>query len=99
MKLYLAGPMTGLSKLNLRAFHEEAARLRAMGYEIANPVEFNVDRNAGWQACMRVDIPELVKCDGVRMLGDWESSPDATLERHIAMKLGMKVEYARQMMV
>ena len=59
-RLYLAGPMTGLPELNFPAFHAEAARLRALGYEVVNPAEINVDPAAGWLACMRADIAQLV---------------------------------------
>lgn len=68
MKLYIAGPMTGLPDLNFPAFHAEAARLRALGYEVSNPAEINPDPTAGWEACMRADIAELVKCDGVALV-------------------------------
>jgi hypothetical protein len=38
-KIYLSGPMTGLPDLNFPAFHAEAARLRALGYDVINPAE------------------------------------------------------------
>ena len=71
-RIYIAGPMTGLPDLNFPAFHAEAARLRALGYEVSNPAEINPDPTAGWEACMRADIAELVKCDGVALLPGWE---------------------------
>ena len=60
MKLYIAGPMTGYAELNFPVFHAEAARLRAIGFEIVNPAEINVDPAAGWLTCMRADIKQLV---------------------------------------
>lgn len=36
-RLYLSGPMTGKPALNFPAFHAEAARLLALGYEVVNP--------------------------------------------------------------
>ena len=36
MKLYIAGPMTGYVELNFPAFNAEAARLRALGFEIVD---------------------------------------------------------------
>ena len=44
-KIYIAGPMTGLPELNFPAFHAEAARLRAFGYEVINPAEINPDKH------------------------------------------------------
>lgn len=89
MRLYLAGPMTGLPELNFPAFHAEAARLRAMGHDVVNPAEVNPDPGAAWADCMRADIRELCTCDGVALLPGWEKSRGATLEHHIAVALGM----------
>lgn len=106
-RIYVAGPMTGLANLNFPAFHREAARLRAEGFEVVNPAEINGgadelvamagmdDRQlaAHWRECMRNDIRELVSCDAIVMLPGWEHSRGATLEHHIAKALGIAVEY------
>jgi len=92
-RLYIAGPMSGLPLLNFPAFHAEAARLRALGYEVSNPAEINPDAGMPWAECMRRDIPELVKCDGIVMLPGWERSKGASLEHHIARALDMQVIY------
>ncbi|MFS2113302.1 DUF4406 domain-containing protein [Herbaspirillum frisingense] len=92
-RIYVAGPMTGLPALNFPAFHAAAAELRAQGFDVVNPAEINADPAAGWVACMRLDIAQLVTCDEILMLPGWENSRGATLERHIAMKLEMAVRY------
>lgn len=92
-RIYIAGPMTNLPALNFPAFHAEAARLRALGYEVVNPAEVNADPSAGWHACMRADIAQLVTCDAVRLLDGWESSRGASLEAHIAHSLDMRLVY------
>lgn len=89
MKVYLAGPMTGYPNLNFPLFHSEAARLRAMGYEVVNPAEINADPKADWAGCMREDIRELVGCDGIALLPGWSKSRGASLELYIAEALGM----------
>lgn len=90
MRVYLAGPMTGLPDLNFPAFHVAAASLRASGYEVVSPAEINSDPSAGWIASMRRDIPELCTCDAIALLPGWESSKGAKLELHIARQLGMR---------
>lgn len=88
-RFYLAGPMTGYPDLNFPAFHAEATRLRALGFDIVNPAEINADPNAGWAACLRSDIAQLVTCHGVMLLPGWAASRGATLELHIAKALCM----------
>ena len=92
-RVYIAGPMTGLPDLNFPAFHAEAARLRALGFDAVNPAEINPEPTVGWQACMRADIAQLVTCDGVVLLPGWERSRGASLEAHIAHALGMVLVY------
>lgn len=104
-RLYLAGPMSGLPSLNFPAFHAEAARLRALGYEIINPAEINAgadeavafdkmtpeERKAHWCKCMKLDIRELMTCDGIALMPGWWRSEGAKLECQIASKVGMAV--------
>ncbi len=89
MRIYVAGPMTGLPDLNFPAFHAAAARLRGIGHEVVNPAEINADPSAAWATCMRQDIRELMTCDAVALLPGWEASRGASLEQHIATVLGM----------
>jgi hypothetical protein len=92
LRLYLAGPMTGLPEFNYPAFHRAAKQLRAAGYDVVNPAEVNVDASIGWQAAMRRDIPAMLTCDGIAYLFNWFGSRGATLEIHIAANLGMPIE-------
>lgn len=91
MKLYLAGPMTGHADLNFPAFHAEAKRLRALGFEVINPAEINADPTAGWLECMRADIKALADCDGVALLPGWGDSRGARIEQGLARDLGLLV--------
>lgn len=93
-RIYIAGPMTGHLDLNFPAFHAAASRLRGEGHEVVNPAEINPDQGAKWADCMRADIRELVTCDTVLLLKGWENSRGARLEHHIALSLGMRIEYA-----
>lgn len=91
LRIYVAGPMTGLPDLNFPSFHAAAARLRALGHDVVNPAEINTDPNAAWRDCMRVDIKALVDCDAIALLPGHEKSRGATLERTIAAGLGLQV--------
>tara|TARA_R110000851_G_scaffold333531_2_gene514933 strand:+ start:13417 stop:13836 length:420 start_codon:yes stop_codon:yes gene_type:complete len=91
MKIYIAGPMTGLPKLNFPTFHSVADFLRREGHTVVNPAELNVDANASWEECMRVDIRELVTCESIFLLPNWTLSRGARLEFLIASQLGMQI--------
>lgn len=97
LRLYLAGPMTGLPNFNRPAFHAAAAELRAAGYEVVNPAELDEsepitdpDGPGAWERYMRRDIPHLCKCDAVALLPGWTESQGAQLESLIANGLGMR---------
>lgn len=95
-RYYLAGPMSGIEALNFPAFHREAARLRALGFDIVNPAEINADPSMGWHECMRRDIPALCTCEGIFMMPGWEKSRGARLEHTVAQQLDMRVVYLQK---
>lgn len=96
MRIYVAGPMTGIPELNFPAFHAAAAALRAEGHHVENPAEINADPAAQWLDCMRMDIARLVTCDAVYMLPGWQNSRGALVEHTLATGLGLQVLHARQ---
>jgi hypothetical protein len=92
MRIYIAGPMTGLPDLNFPAFNAEAERLRAAGHEVINPAEINAGRELeGWHACMRRDIAALMTCDVVQLLPGWQNSVGARIECDTATKVAIRV--------
>lgn len=91
MKIYIAGPMTGLPELNFPLFHATADKLRAAGHEAINPAEINPDPNAEWTDCMFRDLEELNVCEGIVMLPGWEKSPGAQIERLWAGRTGKHI--------
>ena len=94
IRLYIAGPMTGLPALNFPAFHAAAAHYRARGYEVINPAEINPDPTTDRAVCMRKDIAQLLTCHEIALLPGWQNSPGAKLERDIALQIGIKVQEA-----
>lgn len=91
IRIYLAGPMTGIADLNYPLFNREAERLRALGYEVENPAENKEPPCGSWEGYMRLGIGQLVTCDTIANLPDWQDSRGARMENQIAEQLGIKI--------
>jgi len=92
MRIYIAGPMTGLPELNYPAFAAEACRLRALGHEVVSPAEINTGlEHEGWDACMARDLPALATCEAVQLLPGHERSRGTQVELQHARALGLRV--------
>lgn len=90
--VYLAGPMTGYPEFNYPAFHEGAARLRALGFRVLNPAEnFGGDQTRDYREYMRADAAMILSADGIALLPGWERSKGARFELHLAQLLGLSV--------
>jgi hypothetical protein len=88
-RIYLAGPMTGIPDFNYPAFHAEAARLRQLGYHVENPAEGNVPPCGTWVGYMRNAIQQLMTCEAVALLPNWQKSRGALIEHGLAVNLGL----------
>lgn len=91
MKIYIAGPMSGLPDFNYPAFNREAKRLRRLGHEVLNPAENPVPECGTWNGYMRMALRQLIECECVVLLPGWIESRGAVIERNLAKGLGMKV--------
>ena len=97
MKIYIAGPMSGLVNNNYPAFHAAAEGLRQAGYEVLNPADVDsqdsvtpmADRTWDWY--MRRTVRMLTEADGMALLPGWEKSTGARIERDLAPHFGMPV--------
>lgn len=90
LRVYLAGPISGIKDRNREAFAAAQRALERKGYTVVNPLVLN-PQPAPWAECMRRDIPHMLGCDTIALLPGWEQSEGATLEHDIAEKLGMNV--------
>ncbi len=93
-RIYLSGPMSGIAEFNFPTFNAEAARLRAAGFEVVNPVDINADPAKSWHDCLRADLAAMLDCDTIALLHGWEGSAGAQLEVHLAHRIGMKIVMA-----
>ena len=89
-RAYIAGPMTGIENFNYPLFLAVGEEIRSYGYEVSNPAE-REDTSLPWEKHMRLDIRKLMDCDVLVLLPGWGKSKGATLERTIAVNLGMPV--------
>jgi hypothetical protein len=92
MRIYVAGPMTGLPGYNLAAFAAATLELQSLGYDAVNPGRRGADPAKTWVDYMREGLIDVLSCDAVALLGGWEASKGATLEVHVARSLAMPVE-------
>lgn len=92
MKFYLSGPMTGLPQFNYPLFAEVSTKLRAAGLTVFSPHEAlggHGDRTR--EEYMREDLKQLLECDAIILLPDWEKAAGAILEVDIADQCGLDV--------
>jgi hypothetical protein len=106
MKLYLAGPMTGIEHYNFPAFDAAAKQLREAGHTVFNPAEndrengFDATGLKGHEAAEKgFNLREALKqdlswiCDhaeGIALLPGWEESKGARTEVALGNALGIK---------
>ncbi len=92
-RVYISGPITGMPNHNREAFAKAAEVLRkTFNLEmVINPHDIVLDGNPTWEDYMKADLREMLTCDTVVMLDGWGESRGATLEEHVARKLGMRV--------
>ena len=95
-RIYISGPMTGVPQRNFPAFDAEAERLRSLGYEVVSPAEINREQDGDWHYFLRRDLSELLTCDAIALLEDWQNSSGAHLEMHVAHRVGMEILIARE---
>ena len=89
MKIYVAGPMSGIAGYNLPRFRKATLDLESVGFEVVNPGRRGVIDGYTWEQYMRDAIRDLVDCDAVALLDGWQESEGARLEFIIADGLGM----------
>jgi len=109
LKIYIAGPMSGIEDWNFPAFFEAEEQLKELGHETLNPatndgasLEVAIqnaisarDSGATWSSYMRRDLHSLVLSDSLCLLPGWQSSEGASLEVYVAKALGIPLYILR----
>ena len=103
MKVYLAGPMTGLPQNNFPAFDAAAKALRDQGHEVVSPAELDdpVDRDLAlkdlpatktWGDFLARDVKLIADAgiEGIVLLDKWYKSRGARLEATVGLLCGLK---------
>jgi hypothetical protein len=105
---YLAGPMRGSVMHNFHAFFKAALALRASGWGIENPAEYDMAAGvnpAGVESDWPVKVKEMLrtdfllileKCNAIILLEGWEESTGAGMELSIAYSIGLPVFELRE---
>jgi hypothetical protein len=92
MRVYIAGPMSGLPDFNYPAFFTAEEELRGAGHQPVNPARlWNGCESPTWADYMRRGIEDVLTCEGIALLPGWGRSQGARLERKVAKALGLKV--------
>lgn len=90
MRIYISGPITGVSDYRER-FKAAQERIEAAGHKVINPAELcEVMPEAGWADYMDMCKMLLMHADALYQLYDWENSKGAVLEHRIAALFGIK---------
>jgi hypothetical protein len=106
LSVYIAGPMSGMPKLNHDSFNNAENRLEKSRIfnKIVNPASLDItftedlegiaatDNEYRRNAISR-DIDLLLNCDSIFMLEGWENSKGAQVEHALANYLGLKIFY------
>lgn len=89
MKIYIAGPMTGLPDFNRAAFHKEAERLQRHGHVVLNPAILpgGLEQREYMDICFAM----LRSAEAILLLPGWQTSPGATAEYHYAYKMALPI--------
>ena len=90
MRIYIAGPVSGIPERNANAFNAVTAALMDAGYRVVNPLCL-VPPDMDSHSAMKRLIPELCACDGVCHLDGWETSAGACVEVAVARACGLEI--------
>lgn len=93
MKIYIAGPVSGLPNYNRPAFDECESKLISLGYEVVNPhkicdcLDPTFDSHADY---MKICLHGLLDCDAIVFLDGYQDSKGSKIEAIVALHTGIQ---------
>ncbi|MFD3245871.1 DUF4406 domain-containing protein [Rahnella aquatilis] len=94
MKVYIAGPMTGLPHFNRPAFKEAAINLSFEKHVPLNPA--SLPDGLSEQDYMAIGMTMLQRAEAIYLLTGWQFSAGARAEHALALKLGLEIIEQRE---
>ncbi len=91
MRIYISGKITGLPIEEVKEKFKKASKeVASSGHWPVNPLEISpFEESKSWIDYMADDIKELLSCDAIYLLKDWNQSKGARIEFVIAKELGL----------
>lgn len=91
-KVYISGPMTGLPDHNKTEFARAERYWSDLGYQVVNPLQNDyIYDKEGYIAVLAQDIKDMLACDIVAVLPDWQNSKGAVQEVAVAIANGLEI--------
>lgn len=85
-KLYISGPMSGIPDNNFPEFLEVEDQLKLAGYDVINPARNPPRHGVHARAFyMKLDLNNVMACDGVALLAGHHYSPGCQSEIRTAL--------------
>lgn len=94
MKIYIAGPMTGLPHFNRPAFQQAAINLSFEKHVSLNPAILPDGLTEA--DYMAIGLTMLQRAEAIYLLTGWQFSAGARAEHALALKLGLEVIEQRE---
>lgn len=91
MKIYIAGPMTGIPDFNREKFNIVAEELGRLGDVVLNPAI--LPDGLYHDEYMKICIAMIDVCDRVVFLPGWENSKGAQIEHKHASYMEIEIRY------
>lgn len=92
MRIYIAGPISTLPlETAQRNFLEAKANIQLSGHTAVNPMGLRHEHDKSWESYMKACIAEMVTCDVILLLPQWQQSKGARIERNLAKSLKIPV--------